>query len=323
MTDRKKLMMEGLQARARLLADLRGFFSERGILEVETPALAPTTGTDPHIDSFAVPVHHLPEPRDYYLQTSPEFAMKRLLALGSGPIYQISKVFRAGESSRLHNPEFTMLEWYRPHFTMEQLMDETADLLTAALSTPESKAAPPKTIPRLSYKQLFQQHLNLNPHTATPEQVAEAAHRTTDINTPLDKTAYLQRLMALIIEPNLPDFCFIYNYPVEQCALATIEPDADGTPVARRFELYAFGVELANGYQELTDPTEQRRRFQADLTHRRTQARPLYPLDENLLAALSAIPPTAGIALGLDRLLMLITNAETIADVLTFTTDDC
>ena len=314
--------MQALHARARLLAAVRGFFAERGVLEVETPILAPTTGTDLYIDSFAVPM--LDEPsggndkhRDYYLQTSPEFAMKRLLAAGSGPIYQISKVFRAGESSRLHNPEFTMLEWYRPGYSLDQLMSEVADLL--AVTLPQKQ--PMENLPRFSYRQLFQEHLSIDPHRVESAQLADVA-RTAGIHSPSDKTDTLQQLMALHIEPRLPEFCFIYDYPAAQCALAQVEADAEGVPVARRFELYGRGMELANGYQELSDPAEQRRRFEADLKQRRAQGRASYPIDENLLAALAHMPPCAGVALGIDRLLMLLTGANSIAEVLSFTTHD-
>ena len=325
--------MRALQARARLLAAVRGFFAERGVLEVETPILAPTTGTDLYIDSFAVPMTGMLDERtdsgsksiDYYLQTSPEFAMKRLLAAGSGPIYQISKVFRAGESSRLHNPEFSLLEWYRPGYDLDQLMSEVAELLAVTLSLSSSPTPPAsdlaKTPPRFSYRQLFHEQLSIDPHRVESTQLAEVA-RAANIHSPADKTGTLQQLMALHIEPRLPEFCFVYDYPAAQCALAQVQPDAEGVQVARRFELYGRGMELANGYQELTDPAEQRRRFEADLQQRRAQGRASYPIDENFLAALAKMPPCAGVALGIDRLLMLITGAQTIAEVLSFTTHD-
>ena len=321
-TAQSPLSIKSLQARARLLAALREFFAERGVLEVETPLLGPATGTDPYIDSFPVPIA---DGRVCYLQTSPEFGMKRLLAAGSGSIYQICKVFRAAESGRLHNPEFTMLEWYRPGFSIEQLMDEVGELLLATVpgcgSTCSDKNK--EAIPRFSYRYLFQQHLNLDPHRANLEQLAETA-RCFDLigadesSTPLDKTAYLQRLMTMVIEPRLPEFCFVYDYPAEQCALARIKTDDTGAPVARRFELYGRGMELANGYDELTDAIEQRRRFEADLKRRRAEGRPLYPIDEPFLAALDTMPSCAGVALGVDRLLMLITNAKSINEVLNF-----
>ncbi|MGI9250991.1 MAG: EF-P lysine aminoacylase EpmA [Pseudohongiellaceae bacterium] len=299
-----------LQARAQLLTMLRQFFAAREVLEVETPILGPTTGTDLYIDSFAVPINTGDKQTNYYLQTSPEFAMKRLLAEGSGPIYQIAKVFRADESSRLHNPEFTMLEWYRPGFTMEQLMTEVADLIATVVSDSGVN------LPRYSYRQLFVEHLNIDPHTANAEQVATVAQQHLDIAEPLDKTGYLQQLMALVIEPQLPEFCFVYNFPTEQCALAKIEQDEEGITVSRRFELYGRGMELANGYQELTDATEQRNRFTADLNQRRATGRTQYPLDEKFLAALQSLPDCAGVALGIDRLLMLTTGATTIDEIL-------
>lgn len=353
-------MKQSLEARARLLAAVRLFFAQRGVLEVETPILAPTTGTDVYIDSFTVPMPEVPgslaakpgsvASRDYYLQTSPEFAMKRLLAAGSGPIYQLSKVFRAGESSRLHNPEFTMLEWYRPGYDLDRLMREVAELLHTTLlpqkkaKQAEGKAIAPKNLPRFSYRHLFQEHLGFDPHTVKAAELTEAARSVIDIHADshgthsvqdtqdkadkkdptntTDTTGTLQQLMALVIEPRLPEFCFVYDYPAAQCALAQVEADTQGVPVARRFELYGRGMELANGYQELTDPAEQRRRFEADLQQRRAQGRTCYPIDKNFLAALANMPPCAGVALGIDRLLMLLTGTDSIAEVLTFTTHD-
>ena len=330
-----------LKARARLLACVREFFAERGVLEVETPILAPTTGTDLHIDSFAVPVA-VPvddsaqaggNPKHYYLQTSPEFAMKRLLAAGSGPIYQISKVFRAGESSPLHNPEFTMLEWYRPGFSMGQLMDEVAQLMVAALSIEfsgkDESFITSGQIPRFTYRDLFQEYLGLDPHKADMSQLIKTSReffQTSEsdgaTSPAADASDLLQQLMNIVIEPRLPEFCFVYDYPAEQCALARVAADKSGAPVARRFELYGRGLELANGYDELIDAAEQRCRFEADLAQRRKQGRALYPIDENFLAALGNMPPCCGVALGLDRLLMLITGTGTIGDVISFTTDD-
>jgi elongation factor P--(R)-beta-lysine ligase len=304
--------IEVLRRRDDLLSRIRRFFSERGILEVETPLLASSTATDLYIQSLAV---SMTEGQVYYLQTSPEFAMKRLLAAGSGPIYQISKAFRQDERSLQHNPEFTLLEWYRPGFSMQQLMDEVEQLLLSVLGG--------ERLARFSYRDLFQQELGIDPHQLSADELRQFAQRHINIKaTDLSATDYLQLLMNQCIEPALPVRCFVYDYPVAQAALARIETDASGQAVARRFELYVNGMELANGFFELTDAAEQRARFEADLRERARLGLPLYPIDENLLAALAAgIPDCAGVAVGIDRLLMAAENISDIREVLVFPTD--
>ena len=303
-----------LKLRARLLATIRDFFAERDVMEVETPLLATHTVTDVNLESFPVNVQSSgskPE-STRYLQTSPEYAMKRLLAAGSGPIYQICKAFRQEEKSRMHNPEFTLLEWYRPGFSMHELMDEVADLMNVVLGE--------KDIPRLSYAEVFMRFLQIDPHSIDEETLQKLTREHINLgDTQLDATDCLQLLMNHCIEPELPGFCFIYDYPVAQAALAEVEYNEDGQQVARRFELYGGGMELANAYQELTDAATQRQRFEKDQEMRASRALPINPVDEKLLAALEhGLPPCSGIALGIDRLVMLAADAKTIHSVIAF-----
>lgn len=300
---------ERVRLRAGLLADIRAFFAERGVLEVETPLLGAATVADVHIDSFEVPAPGAPP---LYLQTSPEFAMKRLLAAGAGPIYQICKAFRRGESGRRHNPEFTLLEWYRPGFSMERLMDEVAELADRVLAC--------GAVTRLSYRQAFMDRLGLDPHAPDADALRRQLRRRVEIDDGgLTDGERLQLLMTHCVEPSLPEHCLLYDYPADQAALAAVRPDAGGAPVAKRFELYAKGLELANGYFELTDAAEQRRRFEAELAERRRRSLPEPPMDRRLLAALeSGLPACAGVALGVDRLLMLAAGADDIREVLNF-----
>ena len=306
--------LDTLRKRAALLSQLRSFFAQRAVLEVDTPVLMPTTATDLHIDSF-----RLDGDTPLYLQTSPEFPLKRLLAAGSGAIYQLGKVFRDEQSSAQHSREFTMLEWYRPDFTLAQLMDEVELLVleVLALYTP---SAPRPAFARLSYRDIFQQHLNIDPHRASDQAIAELVQTRIDLEaTNLSRTDRLQLLLSHCIEPHLPDACFITDYPAAQAALACIERDAAGDLVARRFELFMNGMELANGYLELTDAAEQRRRFEEDNAKRSAQGKKNLPVDEALLAALEhGLPHCSGVALGVDRLLMVALGAKTIDEVLSF-----
>ncbi len=303
--------IEMLRHRAQLLADIRKFFAQRDVLEVETPLLAGSTVTDVHLKSFRVPGKDQP----LFLQTSPEYAMKRLLASGSGSIYQICKCFRDEEQGRQHNPEFTMLEWYRSGFTMAQLMDEVEALVAQVLGC--------ASIPRFSYRELFQQHLGIDPHVVEPSTLERTAHEHIAISADkLSDTDHLQLLMNSVIEPRLPDQCFVYDYPKAQAALAIIESDADGVPVAKRFELYCSGMEVANGYFELTDAEEQRKRFEQDQARRNKLGLANVDADEKLLNALEqGLPQCAGVALGVDRLLMAMTGADSIEQVIAFPTD--
>ncbi len=307
-----------LRERAVLLAEIRRFFAERGVLEVETPLLASAPVTDPHLDSFSVLVEQgETQVRRFYLQTSPEFAMKRLLAAGVGPIYQLGKAFRAGEHGRKHNPEFTLLEWYRPGFDHHALMDEVEALLQAVLGVGPGE--------RLTYAELFGQRLGIDPHRASVVELAEvAAEQGLDAAglAAADRNTWLELLLSHLLEPSLGRGrpTFLFDFPVTQAALARIRPG--DPPVGERFEVYVEGIELANGFHELQDADEQRRRFHADLAWRRAHGRPLVPLDERLLAALTAgLPACAGVALGVDRLALLRTGTQSLADVMAFAWD--
>lgn len=309
--------LEQLRRRAQLLAALRAFFAERGVMEVETPVLCGAGATDPHLDSFATRL--LPAGRALYLQTSPEFCMKRLLAAGSGPIYQITKAFRNGESGRRHNPEFTMLEWYRPGWDQHALMDEVDALLRSVLATPPAQ--------RVGYGELFERHVGLDPHLAPPAELRAAAVRhglAVSAAVGEDDESWLDLLWTHLVEPQLGRSAplFVVDYPAAQAMLARLRP---GPPaVAERFELYIDGMELANGFHELCDAAEQRRRFERDLRRRAALGLDAVTLDERLLAALEyGLPPCSGVALGVDRLLMLAAGVHTIDEVLSFPLTHC
>jgi lysyl-tRNA synthetase class 2 len=305
---------ENLQLRARILAEIRAFFSARSVMEVETPLLGAAAATDPHLDSFACRYHgpHAPQGCDLYLQTSPEFAMKRLLAAGSGPIYQICKAFRNGEAGRRHNPEFSLLEWYRPGVDHHGLMDEVEALIDALLHTGPAR--------RMSYEALFEQALGLDVFRLSVDQ-ARACLREHGVNVNLDETTrddWLALILTHILEPRLgPGAVFIHDFPASQAMLARL--DGNDPPRAQRFELYVDGVELANGFHELADAAEQRRRFEQDRHQRRRHGLAEVPMDETLIHALQhGLPDCAGVALGLDRLLMLAAETDCIAEVVSF-----
>lgn len=301
-----------MRQRAALLARLRQFFADRTILEVETPLLCRSGITDPSIEPFiAVHGDSLGPPR--FLQTSPEYAMKRLLAAFGEPIFQITKAFRDGEVGSRHNPEFSLLEWYRPGFDHHQLMAEVADLVRSCLGE--------RPLQQYSYRQLFQERLQLDPFIAPIAELETVARRHLDPGSLSgDRDLWLDLLMSHVLEPQLGRgaICFVYDYPISQAALARVV-QADDVWVGQRFELYVEGVELANGYCELTDAQEQRQRFERDNALRRQRGQSERPVDECLLAALEhGLPDCSGVALGIDRLLMLATGASDIRDVLTF-----
>ncbi|MEP1469952.1 MAG: EF-P lysine aminoacylase EpmA [Halieaceae bacterium] len=308
---------EALRQRAALLADIRSFFADRHVLEVDTPLLCSSGVTDPALEPLLVEQgRSLTEAR--YLQTSPEYAMKRLLASGSGPIYQIAHAFRDDESGRRHNPEFTLLEWYRPNLDHHALMEEVAALVGGLLAREGSK--------KYSYRELFAEFVAVDPFSATAAELEAAARKLTDAgNLQGSREFWLDMLLTHAIEPALADLgmVFVYDYPAPQAALARIV-EVDGVSVGQRFELYVDGVELANGYCELTDATEQRRRFEEDNRRRLVAGKRELPIDDNLLAAMaSGLPDCSGVALGIDRLLMLKTGIDDIRRVQSFSWDRC
>ncbi len=289
---------------AKVLAKIRNFFAKHRVLEVTTPILCTTTNPTPYLNNFCCD--------NLYLQTSPEFAMKKLLAAGSGDIYQICKAFRKEELGRLHNPEFTMLEWYRLNFDHHKLMDEVDELLQYTINTPKAL--------RYSYQEICENYLKIDPHKITLNKLRQLAKNNNLLVAGIDDTpdTWLQLLFSHLIEPNLGPKCpvFIYDFPKTQAMLAKIR--SGKTALASRFEVYYKGIELANGFHELRDPKEQRRRFIRDLKKRRELNLPPIPLDHDLLKALPKMPNCAGVALGIDRLLLLRANAQSLDDVLSF-----
>lgn len=306
---------EMLVARARALAIIRDFFAGRAVLEVDTPALVNHGVTDVHLQSAQVA---LPGTRAaLYLHTSPEYAMKRLLASGSGDIYQLAHVFRGDEHGSLHNAEFMLVEWYRVGWTLEALMREVADLVAGVWPAATARTE------HLSYRDAFLRAIDLDPLAAPLADVRLAATdrglaATTVASSSRDEL--LDFLMAAQVGPALghEGLTFVHRYPASQAALARLAPD--DPRVALRFELYARGVELANGFDELADAAEQRSRFEGDRRERERRGLPAMAIDERLLAAIAAgLPPCAGVALGFDRLLMLATGATRLDDVMPFT----
>ena len=306
MTWQPSASLSVIHERARVYRQCRAFFNTRGCLEVDTPLILPTTSTDPNIESF-----HVAE-RLGFLQTSPEFAMKRLLSMDCGSIFQICHAFRQGEAGRLHHPEFTILEWYRVDYDYQLLMDEM-ELLITTLSQSRCQFS------RISYRQLFQQELDLDIDEIELQQLRRRSAELVP-GTDCEKLEFdqcLDLLMAVAIAPRLQGYQFVYDYPVSQAALARVS--ADDPRVAERFELFFNGLELANGFSELTDAEQQRFRFEQDNEIRRRRELPVHDIDESLLAALGAgLPNCAGVALGLDRLLMVLLDLDSIDQVLTF-----
>ncbi len=300
--------------RAALLARTRAFFAARQVLEVDTPALVNAAVTDVHLHSVAVDVGAGP---GLFLHTSPEFAMKRLLAAGSGDIYQICHVARGLEQSRLHNTEFTLVEWYRLGFDLPRLMAEVEALVRTLCAGHPLLQRPAE---QLSYQEAFQRHLGIDPLTATiPELLQVVA--ALGYRDAASREELLDLIMGAIIGPVLGQqaLTFIHGYPASQAALARLNPADPRT--AQRFELYLAGLELANGFQELAAATEQRARFAHDLRERERRGLPPHGMDERLLAALAAgLPECAGVAVGFDRVLMLAAGAAHINEVLPFPT---
>jgi len=304
--------ISNLKQRARMLNSLRAFFAERNILEVETPIISTAATTDPQLESFSTHFQN----HEYFLHTSPEFYMKRLLAAGSGDIYQLAKVFRNDENGRLHNPEFTLLEWYRLNFNHHQLMDEIELLLKNLM--PEKS----NQITRISYQQAFISQLKIDPLIASTEQLKNCAAQyqiTTPQGMKNNKDMWLDWLMLEKIAPSFSKnaFTFLYDYPASQASLARL--DSNDARIANRFELFFGELELANGFYELTDSQEQQQRFEKDNEIRTNNNQKNMPIDYDLITALkSGLPSCAGVAIGIDRLMMLHSNVKSINKVISF-----
>ncbi len=308
---------EALRLRARLNRLVRDFFDARGVLEVETPVMSRAGNTDPNIASFTVEFGGRTDgaPRTRWLRTSAEFPMKRLLAEGLGDCYELGRVFRDGEAGGRHNPEFTMLEWYRVGWTLDPLVDETATLVQAALALVGREA----TLRKASFREVYREALGLDPMTASVGELQAAFAGDVDPEG-LTRDDWLDLLMTHRIQPAFPagQLLAMHDYPASQCALAKVARRGD-VDVAERFELYLGPLELANGYHELTDAAEQRARFERDRTVRAGRGVVQPPIDEALLDALAAgMPDCSGVALGIDRLLMAMLGTGTIADVLAY-----
>ncbi len=315
---------ETLRERARLMAKVRAFFAQRDVLEVETPVLGQGGSTDVHLVSLHTLARTDKGQRRLWLQTSPEFHMKRLLAAGSGPIFQLARSFRDGEIGARHNIEFTMLEWYRPQFTLDQLIGEAATLIMSLLPSF------PGPLVHYRYRELFHTYVEVDPFTTSLERLraiaAERAQMPAQSLADEGRDTCLDLLMSVVIEPQLgqQELSVVVDYPASQAALARRHQDTDGEWVASRFEIYLNGIELANGYDELTDATEQRTRFAEDNAERRRLGLPEVDVDERLLAALEhGMPEGAGVALGIDRLIQLALGKARLEDVLTFSTPSC
>ncbi len=305
--------LEVLKLRAFLIAKARRFFDQRGVMEVDTPTLSAATASDANIESLYTEVS-AGGARLLYLQTSPESAMKRLLSAGSGPIFQFARAFRDGEAGPNHNPEFLLLEWYRPGFDLGALMDEVFDLLEALMEQELS-------VERMPYREAFRRFAGLDPFTASFEAIAELCRRSGFEGELDDRNAGLDLLLTQRVQPALSSRCvFLFDFPAEQAALARIR--AGNPPAAERFELFVDGVELANGYQELTDARELRRRIEADSVRRRERGLPQVPADLALIDALEqGLPECAGVALGFDRLVGLRAGVKDIRQAMPFPID--
>ena len=313
--------LQALADRARLNSGIRRFFAARGVMEVETPLLGSRTVTDPGLSAFTTAMH-LPGQKDgwpLFLQTSPEFAMKRLLAAGSGSIYQICKAFRNAESGRHHNPEFTLLEWYRVGFSLDDLITEV-EYLVADLAPENFELNPPE---RLSYVDVFMRHLGLHPlDAALDEFVQVAIRRSLPEAKELcgeDRAVWLDLLFSYFVQPYLGQgrLTSVYHYPAQLPSLAFA--CSDDERFVERTEIFLAGIELGNGFHELRSSEEQRVRFQRDQSQRKAQGLPSVDMDERLLGALGhGLPECSGIAIGLDRLLMVFSKLESLSEVLAF-----
>ena len=316
---RPSCSLELLRKRAALLQNIRCFFTERGVLEVETPLMCSAIGTDPHLDFFTTTYQCKPKQLTLFLQTSPEFAMKRLLSSGCGSIFQICKAFRNGEAGRYHNPEFTLLEWYRVGYNLSQLMDEIADLLIPLFA--ETRKL--QYVQRITYQAVFQQHTGLDPLLFSYEKYSNYAHKNGLIDAKAlcedDHSRWLDFIFSYQVQPHLGQntLWLVFEYPA--CLPSLARMNAHNALVTDRVEVFLDGVELGNGYYELTDSKEQEQRFDREIAIRDEAMLPQASKDKRLLAALeSGLPECSGIAIGLDRILMLLTESSGIDDVLAF-----
>ena len=311
-----------------MLKNIRAFFDGKGVIEVETPLLSRYSTTDPHLHSLQSSF------RDQvcYLNTSPEYAMKRLLAGCRQSIYQICKAFRDDELGPGHNPEFTLLEWYRPGYDMQQLMDEVAELVETLCGFSKLSSVDNPQFERLSYQQAFEDFAGINPHQTSSKQCYQVAKinnveipQGLSLDTDDEVDDWLDWLLMQLVLPafNKQGFTFLYGYPASQCALAKVAKNEQQILVAKRFELFFGEIELANGFHELTDAQEQLQRFQLEDQRRKKAGKEEGRIDENFIAALSSgLPDCSGVAIGLDRLLMVLTNTTCIDQVLTFSWDN-
>ena len=311
---------DALRLRAWLNRLVREFFHARDVLEVETPALSLAGVSDPHIVPFHLQFSGRTDgaSRTRWLRTSPEYPMKRLLAAGIGDCYELGRVFRDGEAGGRHNPEFTLLEWYRVGWNHHQLIDEVVALVKAALSLVDKEV---DAVEIVTYRALYLRAIGLEPFTASIDALREALGDVVIDPIGLTRDDWLDLLMTHRIQPSFAAdaITVVHDYPASQAALAQLRDDGDGWPVAERFELYLGPLELANGYHELGDVLEQRARFERDARVRRERDGAAPPIDEHLLDALAhGFPACAGVAMGVDRLLMAMLDTPRIADVLAF-----
>jgi lysyl-tRNA synthetase class 2 len=309
--------IEVLHGRAAMLERVRAYFAAQGVREVHTPVLSAAAVSDPQIESIAVAPGLGPR---RFLQTSPEYPMKRLLAAGVGDCYQVCPVFRDGESGRLHNPEFTMIEWYRIDFGMAEMQHDVDRVLRVACAEVRD-LAPSRSV---TYRDALRDATGVDCRSAAPADVAAVLAERGIVPVDArdwDLDAWLDLLMGAVVGPGLGRAgpVFVEDYPPTQAALARLRSERDGSQVAERFELYLDGLELANGFRELGDAAEQRRRFERDLAVRGKRAQALNPIDENLLAALGhGLPDCAGVALGFDRLVMAAWRLPSLASAMAF-----
>lgn len=316
MTSRKLSLKDALELRAKTYALIRHFFAERNVLEVETPILSAAGNSEPNIASFSTHFSgHVDAGEPVrWLRTSPEYPLKRLLAAGIGDCYELGRVFRNGEAGGRHNPEFSMLEWYRVGWDHRRLMKEIIMLIEAALALVGRRAE----VHIVSYRQLFLDELGIDPLHASVDMLAEPLQHYGIRSDGLTRDDWLDLLITHRLQATFPRdrITVIHDYPASQCALAKIR--AGEPPLAERFELYLGHHEVANGYHELNDATEQRLRFERDLAVREQRGLPAVPLDQRLLDVLDSMPNAAGVAVGIERLLMCLASTDAIADVLAF-----